>query len=258
MSPTMILLAGPNGAGKSTLYRTRVAPAFAGPFVNADLIQRDELHDPSPAAAYRAAEIAEARRREIMARRGDLATETVFSHPSKLELVERARGAGYAVWVMHVGVEDADISVARVAWRVAEGGHDVPEEKIRARYDRAGELIRAAVRRADMGLVYDNSVAGRPPKLILTYERGRLVKVRPDPPGWVRRTYAAELMPEARGQGRRARLALASTPCHMVRARPDPAPEPPCSTTRSSPTPRPTRTSSCTSARRPAPRWRRC
>jgi predicted ABC-type ATPase len=50
MSPTMIVLAGPNGAGKSTLYETRVAPRFAGPFVNADIIQRDQLQDSSPAA----------------------------------------------------------------------------------------------------------------------------------------------------------------------------------------------------------------
>ena len=62
MSPTMILLAGPNGAGKSTLYRTRVAPVFAGAFINADIIQRDELGDDRPEAAYRAAEIASARR----------------------------------------------------------------------------------------------------------------------------------------------------------------------------------------------------
>ena len=55
MSPTVILLAGPNGAGKSTLYKPRVAPAFAGPFVNADIIQRDELGNDSPEAAYRAA-----------------------------------------------------------------------------------------------------------------------------------------------------------------------------------------------------------
>lgn len=38
-----MLLAGPSGEGKSTLCQTRVAPAFAGPFVNADIIQRDEL-----------------------------------------------------------------------------------------------------------------------------------------------------------------------------------------------------------------------
>jgi predicted ABC-type ATPase len=54
----MIVLAGPNGAGKSTLYESRIASSFAGPFINADIIQRDELRDPSPAASYEAASIA--------------------------------------------------------------------------------------------------------------------------------------------------------------------------------------------------------
>jgi predicted ABC-type ATPase len=53
----MIVLAGPNSAGKSTLYETRIAPSFAGPFINAHIIQRDELRDPSAAASYQAAKI---------------------------------------------------------------------------------------------------------------------------------------------------------------------------------------------------------
>lgn len=48
MNHNMIALAGPNGAGKSTLYAMRVAPHFHGPFVNADIIQRDA----SPEASY--------------------------------------------------------------------------------------------------------------------------------------------------------------------------------------------------------------
>jgi len=62
----MIVLAGPNGAGKSTLYATRVAPGFAGPFINADIIQRNELRDPSPEASYEAARIASSRRAAIV------------------------------------------------------------------------------------------------------------------------------------------------------------------------------------------------
>lgn len=56
MRPSHVLLAGPNGAGKTTLYQIRVAPSFAGPFVNAEIIQRDELKDTSMAASYKAAE----------------------------------------------------------------------------------------------------------------------------------------------------------------------------------------------------------
>ena len=91
MTPTMIVLAGPNGAGKSTLYQTRVAPSFAGPFINADVIQRDELCDPSPAASYEAARIASSRRADYLSRGRDFVTETVFSDPSKLELIDEAR-----------------------------------------------------------------------------------------------------------------------------------------------------------------------
>ena len=188
----MILLAGPN-AGKSTLYRTRVAPAFAGPFINADIIQREELGEDSPDAAYRAAEIAARRRSEALSRGGDFATETVFSHPSKLDLVRRARARGYDVWVLHVGIDSPDLSVARVAHRVGSGGHDVPEAKIRERYDRSAPLVREAVQLAETGLVYDNSVAGQCPKLVLTFKQGLLVVARPDPPSWIRRVYAAEL-----------------------------------------------------------------
>lgn len=194
MSPTLVLLAGPNGAGKSTLYETRVAPRFAGPFINADLIQRDELGDPSPAASYRAAEIASRRRAEFIAQGRDFVTETVFSHISKLELIDDAQAGGFTVVVMHVGVDSPDISVARVSARVDEGGHVVPEEKIRARYARGGALIRQAILKADRGMVYDNSSLNAPPTQCLIFARRRLVSSRPLLPAWIRTIYGADLV----------------------------------------------------------------
>ncbi len=189
----MIVLAGPNGAGKSTLYQARVAPRFAGPFINADLIQREELRDPSPLAAYEAARIATVRRDDLLARGRDFVTETVFSHRSKLDLVEAARAHGFTVIVMHVGVATADLSVARVVARTEEGGHVVPEDKIRARYDRSGALIRRAVLSADRGLVFDNSQLNHPPAQCLAFTRGRLAIALARVPDWVRAIYAADL-----------------------------------------------------------------
>lgn len=193
MRPSLVLLAGPNGAGKSTLYQTRVAPSFAGPFVNADIIQRDELHDPSMAASYEAARIAEARRQEMLAAGQSFATETVFSHPSKLEIIKTARTRGYLVIVMHVGLDSAGLSVARVRARTEEGGHSVPEDKIRARYDRGHPLIREAVLRADRGMVFDNSRLNASPRQMLVFNAGRLVQADPRLPGWILRAYAADL-----------------------------------------------------------------
>ncbi|TFF21838.1 hypothetical protein E3C22_14290 [Jiella endophytica] len=193
MRPTLVLLAGPNGAGKSTLYETRVAPSFAGPFINADLIQRDELEDPSMQAAYKAAEIAADRRDEKLKKRGSFATETVFSHPSKLELIRRARDCDFLVVLMHVGIAGADLSVERVKGRTEEGGHDVPEAKIRARYDRGGPLIREAVLLADRGMVFDNSALNAPPRRLLVFRRGHLAQADATLPDWVLAIYDKDL-----------------------------------------------------------------
>ncbi|MAP48688.1 MAG: hypothetical protein CMH90_04315 [Oceanicaulis sp.] len=194
MTPVMIVLAGPNGAGKSTLYETRVAPIFAGPFINADLIQRDELKDGALDASYEAARIATERRAAFIADKRDFVTETVFSHPSKLALVDEAKAAGFTLIVMHVGVETPELSVARVKARVDEHGHAVPEDKVRARFERCGALIRQAVLKADRGFVYDNSRLNTPPKRCLEFKRGMRQVVRPILPDWIRTLYADELV----------------------------------------------------------------
>lgn len=194
MTPVMIVLAGPNGAGKSTLYHTRVAPIFAGPFINADLIQRDELKDGALDASYEAARIATDRRAAFINEKRDFVTETVFSHPSKLALVDEAKAAGFTLIVMHVGVETPELSVARVKARVDEHGHAVPEDKVRARFERCGALIRQAVLKADRGFVYDNSRLNTPPKRCLEFKRGMRQVVRPILPDWIRTLYADELV----------------------------------------------------------------
>lgn len=193
MKPTMIVLAGPNGAGKSTLYETRVAQSFAGPFINADIIQLEELRDPAPSSAYRAAEIASSRRADYIAQGRDFVTETVFSHPSKLELIEAAQSRGFTVIVMHIGVSTPDLSVARVTCRVEEGGHLVPEDKIRARYERGAPYIRSAILQSDHGMVFDNSGLNVPPRHCLTFANGRLVRSIPLLPHWIRKVYEEDL-----------------------------------------------------------------
>jgi len=194
LRPSLVLLAGPNGAGKTTLYETRVAPAFAGPFVNADIIQRDELQDPSMKASYEAARMAEARRQELLDAGRSFATETVFSHVSKLEVIGKAQARGYLVVVMHVGIDSPELSVGRVRCRTEEGGHDVPEDKIRARYERGQPLIRQAVLRADRGMVFDNSRLNTPPRQMLVFAHGRLTQAAPALPEWILKGYAADLL----------------------------------------------------------------
>ncbi len=187
--PTLFLIAGPNGAGKTTFYETVLKPRVAAPFINADIIQRDELQNPSVEAAYRAAQIAADRREELLKARQSFVTETVFSHPSKLAMLKNARDLGFRIVVFHLHLSSADLAVARVEGRVGEGGHPVPEDKIRVRYDRNQELIRMAVLMADNGVVYDASGLNVAPRLLMKTRAGRVEHVVPDTPDWFQALY---------------------------------------------------------------------
>ena len=99
-APVFYLLAGPNGAGKSTLYRSAVAqgliPAEAE-FVNADLHEAAHLqHVVDPAERSRLArQWSDARRAQCLAEGRSFASETVFSHTSKLDLMSAAQRVGF-------------------------------------------------------------------------------------------------------------------------------------------------------------------
>ncbi|WP_420337004.1 zeta toxin family protein [Roseibium sp.] len=187
------MLAGPNGSGKTTLYETRVAPSLSVPFINADHIQKHELQDDDITAAYKAARIAAERRDECLAQGKSFATESVFSHISKVDLIKQAKALGYRIMMFHISVDDPDLSVARVSERVKDGGHAVPEKKIRQRYDRNGALIREAILLSEIGHVFDNSKLNQPPERVLSFSAGRLSFVKPVLPEWVFKIYGDDL-----------------------------------------------------------------
>jgi predicted ABC-type ATPase len=154
-SPDLYLLAGPNGAGKTTFYE-QVLAATGLDFINADRIAALRWPGEEAARAYDAAAEAAAVRERYVADRRSFITESVFSHPSKVDLVARAVEAGYRVH-LRVLIVPADLSVARVAQRVLEGGHDVPERKIRQRHERLWTHVADAIGRAYETRVYDSS-----------------------------------------------------------------------------------------------------
>lgn len=155
--PDLYLLAGPNGAGKTTFYDYALA-ATGLPFVNADRIAADESPDDPMAYAYEASRRAAEERARLLADRRSVVTETVFSHPSKVDLVRTATEAGYLVH-LRVLIIPEDLAVARVAQRVAEGGHDVPEEKVRKRHRRLYGHVADALRWAFDTRVFDSTGA---------------------------------------------------------------------------------------------------
>ncbi len=168
------LVVGPNGAGKSTFVRLTLAPVFPrASFVNADLIAQQRWPDDPEAHSYEAARIAAATREALLARREPFIAETVFSHPSKLDLLRDAGAAGYYT-ALHVVMVPEALAVARVAARVAGGGHTVPEEKIRGRFQRLWPLVADAIVLADTTTAYDNSRRSGP-SVVADFSHGFVV-----------------------------------------------------------------------------------
>ena len=96
--------------------------------------------------------------------------ETVFSHESKVRLMEQAVALGYKVYLYFVSTADADINVARVRYRVNNGGHDVPEASIRERYTRSLNLMYDAAQTAYQAYFFDNSGAQGDHKVVAHFK----------------------------------------------------------------------------------------
>lgn len=132
--PILHLLAGPNGAGKSSLYRALLAEGLIDSkleFINADIYEREHLkHIKNPLKRTQAARSwAEGRRSALIQEKHSFASETVFSHESKIALIEQAKQAGYQIVLYVVALDNPETLVERVSQRVREGGHDVPTAK---------------------------------------------------------------------------------------------------------------------------------
>jgi predicted ABC-type ATPase len=176
------LVVGPNGAGKSTFVALTLAPLLPGSvFVNADEIAKQRWPDDPAAHAYDAALVAAETRDRLIELGRSFIAETVFSHPSKLELVRTALDAGYSV-VLHVVLVPEDLAVERVKRRVLHGGHDVPEDKIRERHRRLWTLVTTAIELADSTTIYDNSQR-RGPRIVAQLNSGVMVG-SPSWPAW--------------------------------------------------------------------------
>jgi predicted ABC-type ATPase len=164
------LVVGPNGAGKSTFVDNILLPVLPHQaFVNADEIAKLYWPGEEIEKSLVAARLAEVLRTAFIAMREPFIAETVFSHHSKVDLIREAVAAGYRVH-LHVLMLPEDETVARVAKRVGQGGHAVPEDKIRSRYERVWANVVDAVRLCDTADVYDNT--GSRPVLVARFSGG--------------------------------------------------------------------------------------
>jgi predicted ABC-type ATPase len=149
----------------------------------------DRLKAPAEACdAYLAASMADALREEALASGENFAFETVMSHVSKVEFIERARVLGYRTYTYFVATDDPALNASRIETRVGLGGHAVPPEKVAERYERSLSLLRRATLASYRAYLFDNSG----PRLVLIAERtpqsALILRVpKASVPRWVRR-----------------------------------------------------------------------
>jgi predicted ABC-type ATPase len=199
------VLAGTNGAGKSSIAGAMLLRQRVEYFNPDEAARRILAVNPgiSQAQANSAAWHEGTRLLErAIAERLDFAFETTLGGRTITALLERAASRGFEVRVWYVGLNGPELHIARVRARVAKGGHDIPEPRIRERYDASRlNLIRLLPGLSELW-VYDNSREADPdagvapePMLVLHVRRGKLVGPRDlgRTPEWAKAIVAAAM-----------------------------------------------------------------
>ena len=181
--PVAFVLAGHNGSGKSTLWYERLVHSLQIPLINADRLTLSILPSPDD-RTRRLPDWAQKLRDKdhrwqllsqesviafislVAEKRMSFAFETVFSHwkklpdgsyESKADIIRALQKSGYFVVLLFVGLASVELSIMRVATRKSLGGHDVPIDRLRARYSRTQMAVGHAAPLADMTIMFDNS-----------------------------------------------------------------------------------------------------
>jgi predicted ABC-type ATPase len=168
----IVILAGPNGAGKTTFAREYLPREAGCPvFVNVDLIAAGLSPFSPERAAFQAGKIMLHEIAEHVRRQESFAFETTLSGLGYARMIPRWRKLGFHVHLAFLSLPSADMAVARVAFRVLQGGHSIPEDVIRRRYEAGWRNFQILYRTLpDTWQVYDN--AGPLPVMLENGENG--------------------------------------------------------------------------------------
>lgn len=169
--PLVVALAGSNGAGKSTFFHAHLADAGLR-FINAD-----DLAAEMGLGAYEAAELAASIRKALIRQGESFVFETVLSDPvgEKVAELERAAKEVMNVVLMFIRIDSPETSKQRVAMRVCQGGHDVPDDKLETRFSRTLANLELAIRSLSLVILFDNSNLSKPYRLEAIYQTGERV-----------------------------------------------------------------------------------
>lgn len=168
--PYLYIIAGCNGAGKTTASFTILPEMLkCKEFVNSDEIAKglSPFNASNIAVAVEASRIMYRRVKELISVSETFAMETTLATRSVVNLIREAQREGYFVTLLFFWLNTPELAIERVKMRVAAGGHDIPEETIRRRYD-AGihNLFELYIPICDYWMITDNSMS--PMQIIAT------------------------------------------------------------------------------------------
>ena len=184
ISPGVVVLGGPNGAGKSTAAPRLLRGSLrVEEFVNADTLAQGLSAFRPQEVALEAGRITLARLDSLESQRKSFAFESTLASHALVRRLRRLKQRGYSVHVVYLWLPTVDLALARVAERVRTGGHDVPAETVRRRFDRGRRNFFTLYRPlADTWRLYDASaITG--PRLAATGGQEEPTQLR-DPRTW--------------------------------------------------------------------------
>ena len=179
----VVVIGGPNGAGKTTwAYRNLSRTLDIREFVNADEIVGGLSPLNPDSGAIPAGRVMLGRLNELVEAGESFAFETTCSGLSHGRFLRRCRSLGYRITLIFLWLPTADLAIARVARRVALGGHRIPPEVVMRRYSAGIRNMRDLyLQLADSAFVHDNSDGDG---ILIAERRGEAALIVHDPTRW--------------------------------------------------------------------------
>ena len=178
-----IIFAGVNGAGKSTFYNmSQDIPDFKETVrINTDEIVREIGDWRNDADQMKAGKIGIKLRNEAIRQGKSFNEETTLCGKTIIKLFEKLKENGYKIDLYYVGLKNSDIALERIKSRVANGGHDIPAEKVRRRYEESRNNLEKVIPFCNSVSIFDNSESFR---RLATIKEGKLIQKADKVPFW--------------------------------------------------------------------------